>query len=128
MTLRSIVDECVKKSADPRFPGLGKDPKVGFAMGVLLGAVGVGLYLRSVRDGVLSFATCWLLGCLWDSWITYLICWVLCGCWVKMRIRASTECYEASRRKSSGGTAPHDASGEPDVSAPPRGSATPSGV
>lgn len=128
MTLKSIIDECMKKSADPRFPGLGKNPKVGFAMGVLLGALGVGLYLRSVRDGVLSFATCWLLGCLWESWITCLICWLLCGCWVTMRIRASTERYEASRSESSGGTAPDDSSEEPDASAPVCGSATPSGV
>ena len=35
MTLRSIIDECRKKSADPRFPGLGKDKQVGFAIGVL---------------------------------------------------------------------------------------------
>src|SRR5689334_6593504 len=56
MTWRSIIDECTKKSADPRYPGSGKNPGVGFAIGVLFGAIGVGLYLRSLKEGLLSFA------------------------------------------------------------------------
>ena len=62
------------------------------------GAIGVGLYLRSLVDGLLCFAACLILGIFWDSWATTILCWVLSGCWVRMRISQSTQRYEAMQR------------------------------
>lgn len=104
MTVRSIMDECRKKSADPRFPGSGKDPRVGFAVGLLLGALGVGLYLRSLKDGLLSFAACYMVGTILDCWAVHPICWLLCGCWVTMRIKASNQRYAATQDADSSGS------------------------
>lgn len=111
MTFKAIMDECWKKSADPRFPGLGKDPKLGLLLGVTLGAIGVGIYLRSWVDGLLALLGCTLLSMFSDSIVMTPLCWALWGCWVMGRIKLSTRRYQTLKSASQRAAPTEPASG-----------------
>lgn len=82
------VGTAFKQSKSMTPVGIGKNPLVGFAMGFLFGPFGVGLYLKSVGDFVITLCIV-LAGTFLTVGVAAPILWVLCGVWAFVRISNS---------------------------------------
>ncbi len=82
------VGTAFKQSKSMTPVGIGKNPLVGFAMGFLFGPFGVGLYLKSVGDFVITLCIV-LAGTFLTVGVAAPILWVLCGAWAFVRISNS---------------------------------------
>ncbi|QYU69343.1 hypothetical protein J4558_04145 [Leptolyngbya sp. 15MV] len=82
--------------------GVKRTPLVGFALGTLCGPIGVGVFLWSITDFILSFALCTALGA-WDCPYYVVVGWICCGIWnvVRMKRNPSEEKPIASSRPGS---------------------------
>lgn len=83
-----LVKHAFTESKDLAPVGTGKNALVGFAAGFLFGPIGVGLYLGSMTDFILSLAMV-LLGAIMTAGLAAPIFWCLCGAWAYTRIRNS---------------------------------------
>ena len=70
--------------------GEGKNAMVGFMAGFAFGPIGVGLYLRSVSDFVMTLGMV-LIGTFMTAGVGAPLFWVLCGAWAFVRIRNSNK-------------------------------------
>jgi hypothetical protein len=70
--------------------GHGKNPIIGFAMGFLFGPFGVGLYLKSVGDFVITLGIV-LAGSALTVGVVAPLLWMLCGAWAFVRISNSNQ-------------------------------------
>jgi len=85
-----IVGKAFKESKHMAPVGQGRNPLVGFAMGFLLGPLGVGLVLKSPADFFITL-TLVILGSLATVGVAAPVLWCLCGAWAYVRIRNSQE-------------------------------------
>ena len=84
----NLVQHAFKESKNMAPVGKGKTPLVGFMAGFLFGPIGVGVYLGSMPDFVMSLGMV-IVGTLMTVTVGAPFFWVLCGVWAYMRIRHS---------------------------------------
>ncbi len=99
------VGQVFKRAKDMPAVGKGKNPMVGFIMGFAFGPLGVGLYLGSFADFVLSL-TMVLLGAFVTAGVGAPAFWALCGFWAYTRIRNSNAAELPRTNSSSDPTPP----------------------
>lgn len=98
----------------PKYPGYGKEAMVGFASGLILGAIGVGIFLRSLFDG---FAVAMIVGTLvtmWDSPLVFVAGSLFSAAWCTARVYLDTWRYNRDHPTKS----VDDESADPQLSQP----------
>lgn len=70
----------------PSHPGRGKKPWLAFALGFLLGPIGIGLYLRSLMDALLLLCIDLVLFAIGGNDIAPIM-WLVGGLWGFLRVR-----------------------------------------
>jgi hypothetical protein len=70
----------------PPIGGYRNSRAAGFLVGFAFGPAGVGIFLRSIPDFVLSLVMCLIVICLVDAYAAP-ICWMATGIWVVARMK-----------------------------------------
>ncbi len=83
-----ILHHSFRHAKDLKPVGPGKNPTTAFCMGFAFGPFGVGLYLRSWIDFLITFALV-VAGAAMTAGLGAPVFWVMCGAWAAMRVSQS---------------------------------------
>ncbi|MGH7243431.1 MAG: hypothetical protein ACREJD_08455 [Phycisphaerales bacterium] len=83
-----LVRHAFKESKNMNPVGAGKNAFVAFFAGFLFGPIGVGIYLGSFVDFILSLGMV-IAGSIMTAGIGAPVFWALCGAWAAARVRNS---------------------------------------
>lgn len=82
------VRHAFEHSKSMRPVAAGKSPILGFLIGFALGPVGVGLYLKSMPDFLITLALV-VVGSMLSAGLGAPVFWMLCGAWAAVRVNQS---------------------------------------